>query len=182
MRNRVPLALTLSALALCLGILAGCSDDSAPRSLLQVTSVNENQPLSSDVAEGPDSSLTVREDIIEITVKNNPHDDVLSLSGDGAFGYVTLERYEIRFESEESIPPVTGNLGWTVASGSSVKGSLVVVPASHKVAAPLISLRNGGEIQTTARLTITGREATSDAKVSVETSFPVHFANWTDED
>ena len=182
MRNRVPLVLTLSALALCFAITAGCSDDSAPRSLLQVTSVNDNQPLTSDVAEGPDTSLTVREDIIVITVKNNPHDDVLNLTAEGGFGYVTLDRYEIRFDSDEAIPSVSGNLGWTVSSGSSVEGSLVVVPASHKVQAPLISLRHGGEIQTTARLKITGREATSNAKVTVETSFPVNFANWTDED
>jgi hypothetical protein len=181
MRIRVPLALAICTAALLGGIVAGCSDDAAPRSVLQVTEINHNEALSSDVAEGPDSSITVREDAIAITVRNTPHDAVLDLSSEQPFGSVTLERYEIRFQGAESIPPVTGALGWTVRSGSSVEGSLVVVPASHKFQAPLVSLRRGGEIQTTAWLTITGRETTSGFRVEVETSFPVNFANWTDQ-
>jgi hypothetical protein len=181
MRIRVPLALALLTVVLAGWIAAGCSDDSTPRSVLQITDINKNQPLSSDVAEGPDSALTVREDAIVITVKNTPHDTVLDLSSEQAFSLVTLDRYEIRFESSESIPTVSGALGWTVRSGSSVDGSLVVVPASLKVQAPLISLRDGGEIQTTARLTIIGHEATSNSTIKVVTSFPVNFANWTDQ-
>jgi hypothetical protein len=180
MRIRVPLALVLFAVVALGWIAAGCSDDAAGRSVLQVTEINDNQPLASDVVEGPDNSLTVREDAIVITVSNTPHDAVLDVSSGKPFGFVTLERYEIRFEGDESVPPVTGALGWTVPSGGLVDGSLVVVPASHKNLPPLISLRHGGEIQTTARLTITGREATSGSTVKVEASFSVNFANWTD--
>jgi hypothetical protein len=181
MRIRVPLALVVFTVVLLGGIVAGCSDDAAVRSVLQVTEINGNQPLSSDVAEGPDSSITIREDAIVITVSNTPHDAVLNLASGKPFSVITLESYEIRFEGDESIPPVSGALGWTVESGKTVEGSLVVVPASLKVQAPLISLRRGGEIQTTAWLTITGREATSGSKVKVEASFPVNFANWADQ-
>jgi hypothetical protein len=180
MRIRVPLALVLFTVALLGGMATGCSDDAAGRSVLQVTEINKNQPLSSDVAEGPDSSLTVREDAIVIKVTSTPHDAALDLAPGKPFSIITLERYEIRFEGDESVPPVTGALGWIVESGSSVEGSLVAVPASLKNEAPLISLRHGGEIQTTARLTITGHEATSGSTVKVEASFPVNFANWTD--
>jgi hypothetical protein len=180
MRTRIPLALIL-CMVMSLGWFAvGCSDNSEIRSVLQVTEINKNQPLSSDVVQGPDSSQTVREDAIPITVTNTAHDAALNVAAGKPFGYVTLDRYEIQFESTESIPPVSGALGWTVESGTSMEGSLVVVPASLKVQAPLVSLRRGGEIQAVARLTIIGREATSGARVTVEASFPVNFANWTD--
>ena len=181
MRIRVLLALVLFTVALLGGIATGCSDDAAVRSVLQVTEINGNQPLSSDVAEGPDSMLTVREDAIVIKVSNTPHDAVLDLASGKPFSVITLERYEIRFESAESIPPVTGALGWTVESGRSVEGSLIVVPASLKLQAPLVSLRRGGEIQAIAWLTITGRETTSGSQTKVEASFPVNFANWADQ-
>lgn len=180
MRIRVPLVLALLTVVAIGWFAAGCSDDAAPRSILQVTRIHDNQPLSSDVAEGPDSSLTIREDAVAITVSSTPHDAVLDLASGKPFSVITLERYEIRFEGDDSVPPVSGALGWTVESGSTVDGSLVVVPAGHKVRQPLVSLRHGGEIQTIARLTITGREATSGSSVKVETSFPVNFANWTD--
>ena len=180
MRIRVPLALVLVTIAMLGGIAAGCSSDSEFRSVLQVTEINGNLPLSSDVAVGPDSSITVREDAVAVTVSNTPHDATLNVSVGKPFSYVTLERYEITFDSSESIPPVTGALGWTVESGKSVQGSLVAVPASIKVMAPLISLRRSGEIQTTARLTIFGHEATSGSTLKVEASFPVNFANWVD--
>ena len=143
MRIRVPLALVAITLVALGGLAAGCSDDSAPRSELQVTQINDNQPLASDVAEGPDSSITVREDVISIRVSNTPHDEVLDLSPGNPFSFVMLERYEITFEGPESIPMVAGGLGWLVESDRSVEGSLVVVPASHKVQAPLVSLRRG---------------------------------------
>ena len=179
MRIRVSLALVLLTLALLGGIATGCSDDAAGRSVLQVTKINNNLPLSSDV-ENPDGSLTVREDVILITVSNTPHDAVLDLASGKPYSVITLERYEIRFESDETIPPVSGALGWTVESGKTVEGSLVVVPASLKTQPPLSALRGGGEIQTTAWLTITGRETTSGSTVKVEASFPVNFANWVD--
>jgi hypothetical protein len=182
MHIRVPvaLALILFTVALLGGLTAGCSDNAAPRSVLRVTEINNNQPLESDVAKGPDSSLTVQEDVIAVTVSSTPHDAVLNLTSDQPFGSVTLESYEITFASGEAILPVSGALGWTVQSGSSVTGSLVVVPASHKTRPPLLSLLHGGEIQTIAHLTITGREATTGHVMKVESSFPVNFANWAD--
>ena len=181
----MPIRLRIAASVLgfvLLGCLAaGCSDSSAPRSVLSVVEINENQPLSSDVAEVVDTMYTVREDAVALIVRNNPHDGVLDLTEEEPYGYVTLDRYEIRFVSSEAIPPVTGALGWTVRSGDDTAGSIVIVPASHKVQPPLLSLRRGGEIQATALVTITGHEATSGYTVKVETSFPVNFANWADE-
>lgn len=178
MRVRDFTAVALSTVALLGWLAAGCSKDAAPRSVLRVTEINANQPLQSDVLGGTDASPIVMEDVIAISVSNMPHDAVLNLTSEQPFGYVTLDRYEIRFESEESIPPVTGALGWTVPSGETMTGSLVAVPAGHKVAPPLVALRPYGYIPATARLTIIGREATSGYTVKVETSFPVNFANW----
>jgi hypothetical protein len=180
MPTRFRLAVCLPGMALIGVLIAGCSDSSATRSVLSVTEVNENKPLASDVAEGQESSYTIREDAVVMTVRNSPHDGVLDLSEEQPYGYVILDRYEIQFSSSEAIPPVSGALGWKVLSGDEVSGSFVVVPASYKTRAPLLSLRNGGEIQTTAVITIIGHEATSGYTVKTTTSFPVNFANWTD--
>jgi hypothetical protein len=174
----------LTAIALCTVVLggwfaAGCSDTAAARSVLRVNSINDNRPLQSDVVGGTAVSPIVFEDAIVVSMSNTPHDAALNLAAGKPFGYVTLDRYEIRFEGPELIAPVTGSLGWTVETGQTVTGSLIAVPASLKVAPPLVALRQGGEFQVTARLTIIGHEADSERVVKVEASFPVNFANWS---
>lgn len=163
--------------ALCAALLfAGCSDSSSARSVLRVESLNNNAALQSDVlSPGP----TVVEDAVTLTVRNEPHDDVLVIDPNGPFGHVTIERYEIRFESDEAVPSVRAALGWTVPSGRSVSGSIVIVPAELKLEPPLVSLVNGGEIVSTAHITLIGREATSNREVRIEAILPVHFANWS---
>jgi hypothetical protein len=179
MRARVLVPLAFSTVALLGCLAAGCSDTSAPRSIVRVTAINENLPLQSDVVGGTEEAPTVKEDAISMSVNNVPHDATLTLTANGQFGYVVLDRYEIRFVSQEPIEPVTGALGWTVPTGQTVSGSIIVVPASLKVVPPLVVLRQGGEFQTTAKLTIIGHEADSWRAVRVCASFPVNFANWT---
>lgn len=177
MQNRSRLSwLLLPALA---GLFTlGCSDSSSPRSVVRVDSINENQPLQSDVVESSGSQYSVMEDAVLMTVSNEPHDASLSIDPDGPFGRVVLERYTINFECEESIQEVSGALGWIVPSGEQVSGSIVIVPAQLKLVAPLVALISAGEIQATAHVTVYGREATSDDEVRFEASLPVHFANW----
>lgn len=160
---------------------AGCSEDPAPRSSLQVVSVNDNEPLSSDVlTEGSGGSRGIIEDAVAIRIRNVPSSSALNLLPDGPFGHVLLERYKIEFESRERIDPVEGTLGWPVYSGDEASGSFVVVPALWKARVPLVGLREGGEILSTAMITVYGREATSNHEVVATAFLQVNFANWTD--
>jgi len=162
-----------------LALASGCSDSSAPRSVLHVTDINENRPLQSDVIDMSGGG-TVYEDQVVVQIRSDPHDGALNLSRTGPYGYVVLDSYRIRFESTEAIPEVSGALGWTVHVGEEISGDLVIVPGALKMAPPLIGLVSGGEILSTARITISGHETTSDATVTLETALPVHFANWSD--
>jgi hypothetical protein len=160
---------------------AGCSGEESPRSVLRVISINDNQPLQSDVvSQAGGGGNTIFEDEVPVSVRNDPADPALNVSRGGPFGYVMLDRYTIHFESDEEIPEVNGSLGWTVHTGETVSGSIVVVPATMKTQPPLVSLIGGGEITTTARITIHGIEATSERQVTLEATMPVHFANWAD--
>jgi hypothetical protein len=158
----------------------GCSNSSSPRSVLQIVNLNDNQPLASDVVRTVTGSATVMEDKVYVEVRNDPHDSVVDLKPGGPFSFVVIDSYRIHFEAEEAIPDVSGGLGWNVASGSSVIGQIVVVPASLKMEAPLLQLWEGNELLATAKITFYGHEVTSNYKLTVETSLPVHFANWAD--
>jgi len=169
----------LSALILGAAIVlaaAGCSENSAPRHAPRVQTINGNEPLQSDVVT---SEGGVIEDEVIVEIWNTPHDPVLDLYGT-PFNAVWLERYEIVFESDEAIPPVSGALGWHVDTSRVMSGSIVIVPAAIKIEAPLVSLRDGGVIQTTARITFFGRETGSDEEVRFSTVLQVNFANWAD--
>ncbi len=172
---------SLTMLAAVLLAAGGCSDDSAPRSTLQVVSLNDNEPLSSDVlTEDSGGSRGITEDAVTIRVRNVAQSSALNLTPDGPFGHVTLERYRIDFQSSERIESVTGTLGWPVYSGQEASGSFVVVPALWKTRVPLVGLREGGEILSMARITIYGREATSNHEVVATAWLQVNFANWAE--
>ena len=179
MRDRLWFLAVLLAAVAVLSATA-CSDSSAPRSVLRVETINGNEPLRSDVLRGDGEDASVLEDEVVIEIRNLPHDEVLALAT-SPYNSVLLKRYEVRFESDEAIPPVTGALGWQVGVGRQVSGAIVVVPAGLKVVAPLVSLQQGGEIQAVAHLTFFGEESGSNEEVRFGTVLQVNFANWTDE-
>lgn len=167
-------------------LMAGCSDSSAPRSVLTVTEINNNAPLSSDVRNfGTDRTPNttddfVVEDQVAVEILSEVHDDALDVFQSGPFGHIFITNYEIRYESEEEIEPVSGSLAWTIPVNSTFVGSLPVVPVARKAAPPLSVLVSGGEIIATAHITLRGKEKDSNAPVKIETQLPVHFANWVD--
>jgi len=162
---------------------AGCSGDDYPRSLVRVVSLNQNAPFQSDVVKVDGSgSPFVTEDEIVVEIRNDPRNDVLLEDrSDVAFAHVTIDRYEIRFQSGEAIPPVTGSVGWMIPSRETLFGSIVLVPGGHKLVPPLVDLGRGGELTTTARITFFGHEADSEDPIKVEAVLQVNFANWQDD-
>ena len=166
----------------------GCSDDSAPRSVVTVESVNGNEILYSDVYHNGDDGIPgtdddfIVEDRVAIVLRNRPHDSGLSINPNGPFGAVTIHRFEIRFQGDETLAPLFGALHLRVASNQTVQGELPVIPASYKAAPPLSMLRTqGGELRFTAQVTLFGMEQDSNEEVVVSFVLPVHCANWGDD-
>ncbi|MBM3286106.1 MAG: hypothetical protein FJY88_01965 [Candidatus Eisenbacteria bacterium] len=182
--------LFFSSLCLLTGLLfvVGCSDDSAPRSSVNIESINGNEVLDSDVYNngddgepGTDDDFIV-EDQVPIVLRNRPHDAGLSMRANGPFGAVVLNRYSVRLPSELELPNISGGLYLRIPSGSTAIGEVTVIPAEYKQAPPLDQLAYlGGEIRFTAEITLYGVEEDSREEVVVKGSLPVHCANWGDE-
>jgi len=168
--------------------LAGCSEDSVPRSVLIIESINDNEVLDSDVYNNGEDDEPgtaddfVREDQVSIVIRNRPHDRVVNLDPDGPFGAVVLNRYEIRFRGDETLPALAGAIHLRIPSGSTETGEITVIPSGYKVVPPLVGLLLGGEIQLVAEITLIGEEDDSHDRVEVKAQLPVHVANWVDPD
>jgi hypothetical protein len=164
---------------------AGCSGKDTVRSRLWVVKINDNQSLNSDVynagsdVSDPSDDFVVQDEV-EVVIQNDPIGSGVSVEPGGPYSFFTIDSYDVRYESDESIAGFSGALGWAVETGSSVTGAVTVVPAAQKMVNPLVALRQGGEIQATAHVTFHAHEADSGHELKFETSFPIHFANWTD--
>ena len=164
----------------------GCSDESAPRSIVLVETINQSEVLDSDVYNNGEDRLPgteddyIIEDQVSIVVRNRPHDPVLTIKPNGTFGAVVFTRYEVRFEGDESLAPLFGGIQLRVVSGSSATGIVTIVPAGYKAMPPLLVLRNGGEMRFAAEVTLIGAEEDSGEEVKAVATIPVHCANWVD--
>jgi hypothetical protein len=166
---------------------SGCSDDSAPRSVLTIDLINDGQILTSDVYNNGDDGNPgtdddfILEDQVAVVIRNRPHDVGLNVRGNGPFGAVVLQRYEVRFSGEENLPPLFGSMHSRILSGSTSSTEVTVVPAAYKITPPLVTLLSGGEIRVNAEITLIGEEEDSGDQVTVKATLPVHCANWGDE-
>jgi hypothetical protein len=178
-RRIITSALPMLAL---LGLGLGCSGDNV-RSTLYVWNINDGDGVTSDVIDRGDDNIAssddfVYEDEVPITIWNTARDGIVDTGS--AYSFVTVERYEVRYESTEEIEGFGGGLGWLVPSRNTFEGVLTIVPGSLKTRAPLIALQNGGEILATAHITFYARESGSNNELTFTTKVPVHFANWAD--
>ena len=169
--------------ALALLVASGCSDDNV-RSELYVAEINNSEALTSDVYNYgsdrvPSADDYILEDEVEIKIVSQARDGIVKV-GFGKYSSVTIDRYSVVFESDEEIDSYEAALGWVVPVNTVYEGALTIVPAGHKMRAPLIALQTGGEINASAVITFHGREADSDNKLTFETRIPVNFANWVD--
>lgn len=180
MRNYVLLGGLLGA-----ALVSGCSDDNV-RSKVWVANVNDTQGLASDVynlgADGvPSNDDFVLEDEVPVQVVADALPGSVISSG-GPYNIVTLESYDVVFESTEQIDGFSAALGWNIEVGTIFSGTLTLVPAGMKLLPPLSGLQDGGEIRTNARVTFHARESESGNKFTFDTQIPVAFANWNDPD
>jgi len=168
-------------------LLPGCSSDSAPRSTLSVESINDNSSLSSDVYSlGADQTLgtaddNVPEEQVPIVVRNMPHDSSLRIRPNGPFSTVTLDRYEVHYSGDVSLPTFVGSIHLIVPSGTTADANLVVLPGSYKIVPPLSALVAGGEIHLDADVIVFGTEQDSGAKITTHATLNIEVANWADK-
>ena len=164
----------------------GCSDDSSPRTIVTLETINADQTLNSDVYNNGDDRIpnteddVIFEDQVSIQLRSRAHDPVLDLRSGGPFGGVTFYRYEVRFDGDETLATVYGAMHLRIPAGGTAAGEVTIVPADFKDAAPLSSLRTGGELRFTAAVTLIGEEDDSQDEVRVTALLPVHCANWSD--
>jgi len=181
------LTAVLSTAWIALAVIAtGCSDDSSPRSVVSVETINEGQVLDSDVYNNGSDQLPgteddyIIEDQVAVVIQNRPHDIGLEIRPNGPFGAVVFDRYEVRFSGEETLSPLFGAIHLRVLSGGTGTGIVTVVPAGYKSMPPLLALRTGGEMFFECEVTLIGTEEDSKDEVRAIASIPVHCANWAD--
>jgi len=177
------------ALAAIVAIVAGCSpDEPAPRSMVTLVGLNAQAPLWSDVLhygedEIPDTQDDwIPEDAVLVRFANTPLQDQLDIKENGAFGLVTFSEYRVTFQTQAGaeIPPVGGGFHATVATGDTLDINVVAVPALLKMDSPLVDLRAGGEIISTAHMEFWGVERTSGDEVYLDGSLVVNFGDFGD--
>lgn len=164
-------------------LVSGCSDDNV-RSKVWVREINDTQGLASDVYnlgqdEVPSSDDYVLEDVVpvEVVVDARPGSFI---QGAGPYNLITIESYDVVFDSSEELDGFSADLGWTIEVGTIFQGALTLVPAGMKMLPPLSGLLSGGEIRSNANITFHARESESGNTFTFETSVPVSFANWND--
>lgn len=182
---------TVAALGLVTAIL-GCDPEELPRSDITILSVNDGDPLQSDVLnngsdETDPSDDFIPEDEIVIRFVNVPSDAQGPNSAIGAFSDVTINSYRITFAAVDplgaavAIDPVVGGMHAVVRSNNLTDAAIVAVPAAIKIRPPVSGLVSGGEIIATAHLEFWGEEKTSGDNIYVDAYMVVNFANFGDE-
>lgn len=141
------------------------------------------QTLRSDVK---DTSGSVFDDIVTVTVRNLPKDPNISQSMN--FNDVVLERYEVKYvrsdgRSVEGVDVpyrITGNLTQLVTANDSAGVTFTVVRHQAKSEPPLVNLVNGGGMQIVtmfAEMTLFGHTTTGKA-VQTSASLAITFGDF----
>ena len=177
------------ALAAVVAMLAGCTpDEPSPRSNVTLVGINGQTPLWSDVLHHGEDEIAgtpddwIPEDGVVVRFANSPLQDQLEITENGPFGLVTFSEYRISFMTQDGaeVPSVGGGLHATVATGDTLEIGVVAVPALLKMDSPLIELRGGSEILSTAHLEFWGVERTSGDEVYVDGNIVVNFGDFGD--
>jgi hypothetical protein len=177
--------------------LIGCSEDeSLTRSRVTITriaGVNDDVDLSagvfeSDVLDAGEDGIPATgddvyyEDVVLVTVENEPSSAQLGLQPGGPFGSITLESYRVEYRIDgEQMDSITGGLHLVVPTGGNAQARIPLVTALAKTQPPLSALATQtDELLGTVRITLTGTEQDSGDEIVATGEIAVHFANWAD--
>lgn len=191
----------MTALTVGLGVAAvagftGCADDDekGARSITSIFSLNDNLPLASDVYHQGQNKTDpsddyIPEDYLKVQVTSRPHDDALSLDPGKPFGTVRFHTYSLDFADNDldgdGVDDLTDFINFpmnlVVPIGQIGTAYVLAVPAAWKTQNALAPLYSGGAYFTTATLTMTGTEETSNETITLAGAVVIGFANYADD-
>jgi hypothetical protein len=204
------------ALVMILGVTAlgvtvnGCKEQGGDtRNIVDVVSLNGNQPLLSDVYnlgskkdDPTDDFIPV--DVIEVTFQSRPHDNALTIQPGEPFGSVRFYAYDLVWADKNHADGVDldgngsvdlknvrgGAMNSVVPIGQTGQGSILVVSGGDKVLPPISCLGPVGgacsgntavEYKTSAQITFYGVEETSGDKITLTRGLVVDIGDYSDQ-
>jgi len=173
----------------------GCDEDSNydSRTVVYVSSINDNAPYLSDVLNQGDSIYDqsgtqritnddyVEEDWLKVQFYNKPYNGIVGTGG-GSLGDFLVTDYTVEFVSltggASPVVPFTGQTSILVPCNSMVEGFILVVPMYAKLISPLVDMQYTAlEVMTVANITFSGHEVQTDRIVEFSCGVTVNFAD-----
>jgi hypothetical protein len=195
MFGKIKVAALLSALVLG-ALIVSCSEDSNydQRTVVYVSSINENKPFLCDVLNQGDSLYISRsttiykitddyitEDRIQIVFHNKPYNGIIDPST-GALGSFLVTGYDVEFIPRAGdpvpVPAFSGKTSVLVPANEEVAAEILLVPYAAKQDSVLARLMyQPGEIMSNAHLKFYGHEVQANKEITFEAMITVNFAD-----
>ncbi len=176
-------------------VLMSCSEDTPydQRTVMIVSSINDNTPFFSDVLNQGDSLYErdgvtyktnddyVVEDYLPVTFYNKPYSSIFETEN-SSLGDFLVTNYDVEFVRLDGgtspVPSFSGETSVLVPANSTVEANILLVPFSVKNQSPLYDLRySPDEIITYAHITFHGHEVQTNRNISFETGVTVTFGD-----
>lgn len=198
---RIPHRLSVAALVLvALGMtFVGCSEEEdATRIVVDVVSLNSNSPLFSDVYDTnntPDDTADdfIPVDLVQVTFRARPHDDVLNVTPGGPFGTVRFTKYSVEFrdginstgadlngDGAVDLENFEAPMSTVVDTFNDAVGYIMLIGGGVKSEFPINQLIFSGEYTADAQITFFGEEETSGDKIEITRGLHIRVANFGD--
>jgi hypothetical protein len=184
-------------------VSAGCGGDpEQQRSVVVVSSLNDNSPLLCDVMEQGDSTFDengnpvrhddyIAETWIPVVFYNKPYNNVVTTAPGEPHGDFLITRYTVQWIRTDggspALPDYTSWVGIMVPSGEYVEGMIQLVTFENKMASHIFNLcydpdvwgctNTGDEIFMLAHITFYGHETGTDRETEIEATLGVSFTD-----
>lgn len=199
MRTLLRLSLAVAVVAAVgIGIVGCTEEEDASRIVVDITNLNSNSPLFSDVFNqnntptNPDDDF-IPIDVVPVTFQARPHDSALTLSPNGPFGSVRFTKYRVEFtdgihsggadldgDGTLDLKNFDAPMNLVVDVNDEATAFILIIGGGVKSVSPLSDLRSGGEYDANARLTFFGQEETSGDHLTLNRGLTIRIANFGD--
>jgi hypothetical protein len=188
-------AITLISIVAVWFFVMGCDEDSNydSRTVVYVSSINDNAPYLSDVLNQGDSiydqtgtrTITnddfIEEDWLKVTFYNKPYNGIVGACGSNLGDFLVTD-YSVEFVDlaggASPVIPFTGQTSILVPCNTMVEGYILIVPMYAKLISPLVDMQYTAiEVMTIANITFKGHEVQTDRIVEFSCGVTVNFAD-----
>jgi hypothetical protein len=191
MKRKFFLFLALVGLAAVLA--SSCNTTSEEhRSVVSVSSINDNAPFFSDVLDQGDSIKVtqtgddfIQEDYVPVTFYNRPYSSAVTTDPELPYSDFIITRYTVTWERVDGGPALPASMSFTggtsiiVPTTETVEASILLVPALLKQNATISALQySANEILAIAHIQFYGHEVGSDREWAVPASLSVSFGDY----